>query len=62
AISAANENISSAEQVRRFAILPDVWSEASGHLTPTMKLKRSAVAQDFAQEISDLYSQRSAQQ
>ncbi len=61
AITAANGKISSAEQVRRFTILPEIWSETSGHLTPTMKLKRSQVAHDFAQEISDLYSQRSGQ-
>ncbi len=59
AIHAANNTVSSAENIRRFAILPELWSEAKGQLTPTMKLKRATVAQDFAAEISNLYASRS---
>ena len=59
AIDAANATVSAPEQVRRFRILPAVWSEDSGHLTPTLKLKRSKVLADFADEIEALYAPKS---
>jgi long-chain acyl-CoA synthetase len=58
AIDAANATVSSAEQIRRFEILPAVWSEDSGHLTPTMKLKRNKVMEDFGAEVEALYAAR----
>jgi long-chain acyl-CoA synthetase len=58
AIDAANATVSSAEQIRRFRILDAAWSEDSGHLTPTMKLKRTKVLADFADEVEALYAPR----
>ncbi|MGN6610405.1 MAG: AMP-dependent synthetase/ligase [Angustibacter sp.] len=58
AVDAANATVSSAEQVRRFAILPVAWTEDSGHLTPTMKLKRGKVLEDFGREVESLYAAR----
>jgi len=31
-------------------------SEATGHVTPSMKIKRAQVAEDFTKEIEALYS------
>ncbi|GMA87541.1 hypothetical protein GCM10025868_27910 [Angustibacter aerolatus] len=36
-VDRANATVSSAEQIKRFAILGDTWTEDSGHLTPSMK-------------------------
>ncbi len=58
AVDAANATVSSAEQIRRFAILPVAWTEDSGHLTPTMKLKRGKVLEDFGREVESLYAAR----
>ncbi|GAB3592245.1 AMP-dependent synthetase/ligase [Angustibacter peucedani] len=58
AVDAANATVSGAEQVKRFEILPGTWSEESGHLTPTMKLKRNKVMEDFAREVEALYAAR----
>ena len=58
AVDAANATVSSAEQIRRFAILPVAWTEDSGHLTPTMKLKRNKVLEDFSREVEALYASR----
>jgi long-chain acyl-CoA synthetase len=58
AVDAANATVSSAEQIRRFEILPTAWTEDSGHLTPTMKLKRNKVMQDFGREVESLYAAR----
>ena len=46
--------------VRRFTILADEWTAASGELTPTMKLKRRVVEQRYQQEIESVYAQSEA--
>jgi long-chain acyl-CoA synthetase len=58
AVDAANATVSSAEQIRRFRILDAAWTEDTGHLTPTMKLKRTKVLADFADEVEALYAPR----
>jgi long-chain acyl-CoA synthetase len=55
AIDGANANVSRAESIRKFTILPTEWSEASGHLTPKMSIKRNVIMDDFADEITALY-------
>ncbi len=55
AVDDANSTVSRAESIRAFRVLPVDFTEDSGHLTPSMKLKRSAVAADFADTIEDLY-------
>jgi long-chain acyl-CoA synthetase len=55
AVDDGNAAVSKAESVRKFRILPSQFTEESGHLTPSLKLKRSVVAKDYAQEIEALY-------
>jgi len=50
--------VSGPEQIRRFGILPTAWSEESGHLTPTLKLKRAKVLADYAADVEALYAPR----
>jgi len=56
AVDEANSAVSRPESIRRFRVLPVEFTEGSGHLTPSMKLKRSAVLRDFAREIEELYA------
>jgi long-chain acyl-CoA synthetase len=56
AIDSANAAVSKAESIRAFAILPTDWTEESGHLTPSLKLKRNIVLKENAVEIEALYS------
>jgi long-chain acyl-CoA synthetase len=56
AVEEANKAVSKAEAIREFRILDIDFTEASGHLTPTLKLKRSVVAAQFSTDIDDLYS------
>lgn len=56
AIDAANESVSRAESIRKFTILPTELSEASGHLTPKLSIKRNVILEDFAGEIDAMYS------
>ncbi|MEV4436837.1 AMP-dependent synthetase/ligase [Streptomyces sp. NPDC049555] len=55
AVDDGNAAVSKAESVRKFRILPGQFTEASGHVTPSLKLKRNVVAKDFADEIEAIY-------
>ncbi len=55
AIDAANATVSQAESIRKFRILPKDWTEESGHVTPTLKLKRTVVLRDFQEAVESLY-------
>jgi len=56
AIDIANKGVSRAESIRKFEILDSEWTEASGHLTPKMSIKRNVILTDFAPQIEDLYA------
>jgi long-chain acyl-CoA synthetase len=55
AIDDANSVVSRAEAIRKFAILPVDWTEQTGELTPTLKLKRSVVMSAFHDDVEALY-------
>ncbi|MCH1883487.1 AMP-dependent synthetase/ligase [Agrococcus sp. ARC_14] len=59
AIQRANKQVSRAESVRKFAILPLEFIEANGHLTPKMSIKRHNILHDFASQIEDIYASNS---
>jgi long-chain acyl-CoA synthetase len=56
AIDAANTLVSRAESIRKFQILPTELTEASGHLTPKLSIKRAVITNDFAGAIESMYS------
>jgi long-chain acyl-CoA synthetase len=55
AVDKANKAVSRAEQIKRFRILPRDLSEQRGELTPTMKVKRGVVQEEYANEIDAIY-------
>lgn len=57
AIDEANKLVSRPESIRRFTILPRDFTEAEGHLTPSMKLRRDVIMRDFTDEMEGLYGQ-----
>jgi long-chain acyl-CoA synthetase len=56
AVDAVNQTVSQAESIRRFTILDRELSEEAGEITPTLKVRRRQVAQNFADEIEALYA------
>lgn len=56
AVTAANDVVSEVEQVRKLAVVPDVWEPGSELLTHTMKLRRRPIAQRYAEVIEALYA------
>lgn len=55
-INHANQSVSQAEAIKSFRIVPSDFTEASGHLTPSMKVKRAQVMKDFESVIEEMYS------
>ena len=47
--------MSQAESIKRFDILDTDWTEDAGHLTPSLKLKRNVVMEQFAENVEQLY-------
>jgi long-chain acyl-CoA synthetase len=45
------------EKPRQFALVADEWTQATGMLTPTLKLKRAAVLGRYRGLLKDLYGQ-----
>ena len=60
AVKDANQAVSHAESIRKFRILPVDFTEDTGELTPTLKVKRKVVAEKFASDIDALYTKSSA--
>ena len=57
-ITRANASVSQAEAIKSFRIVPSDFTEASGHLTPSMKVKRAQVMKDFDAVIEEMYAAR----
>nr|WP_228507188.1 AMP-dependent synthetase/ligase [Plantibacter sp. VKM Ac-2880] len=55
AIDEANTKVSRAESIRKFVILDEELTEASGHLTPKLSIKRNVILKDFAETIEGMY-------
>ena len=55
-VDRANEKYAQVEQVKRFLILDHDLSQATGELTPTLKVKRNVVNEKYAQMFDELYA------
>nr|WP_201470136.1 AMP-dependent synthetase/ligase [Microbacterium hydrocarbonoxydans] len=57
AVDIANSHVSRAESIRKFTVLDTEWTEASGHLTPKLSIKRNVIMNDFADEVAAIYDE-----
>lgn len=60
-VDKASSAVSRAEGIREFRILDRDFSMEEGHMTPSLKMKRAVIMQDFAAEIADIYGEAPAQ-
>ena len=51
-----NSNYASVEQIKKFSILERELSIEDGELTPTLKIKRSVVNENYAELLDSLYA------
>jgi long-chain acyl-CoA synthetase len=57
-IDRVNTTLARYETIKRFAILPEEFSETGGELTPTLKKKRRVIDRKYQALIEELYSER----
>jgi len=55
AIDDANKAVSHAEAIKKFVILDGDFTEADGQLTPTLKVRRYVIMEQYAAQIAALY-------
>lgn len=55
AVDEVNATVSKAEAIKKFEVIESELTEKSGHLTPSLKIKREAVTRDFAPIIEQIY-------
>ena len=55
-VSKSNQGFGKWEQIKRFELTPDVWCIEGGHLTPTMKMKRSVIFDLYKDLVSKIYT------
>jgi long-chain acyl-CoA synthetase len=54
-VEKVNEGLSRVEQVKKFTIIPKKLYEEDGEVTPTMKVKRKAINEQFSDLIDAMY-------
>lgn len=57
-VDAVNDRFASAEQVKKFSMLPKELDHEDGELTATQKVKRSAIARMFGDQVESMYAAR----
>jgi long-chain acyl-CoA synthetase len=55
-VSEVNAGLASFETIKRFRIVDEEWTQESGELTPSMKLKRRVIKEQYASAIGELYA------
>ena len=51
-----NRTLANFETIKRFRVLADEWTQDSGELTPSMKIKRRVLTARYAAAIAELYA------
>ncbi len=60
AVKQVNKQLASFEQIRKFKIVEREFSIESGELTPTMKVRRNRVLENYRTEVSEMYMGKEA--
>ena len=56
AVSELNQKFSSPEQVKKFTVLPRDFGVDHGEITPTLKIRRKQIRENWAAEIEAMYA------
>lgn len=51
-----NHNFGDFEQVKRWILVPDEWTQPNGMLSPTLKIKRNVIEERYKEQIEKLFS------
>ena len=55
-IKEVNAGLANFETIKRFRLVPEEWSQDSGELTPSMKLKRRVITERYSGVVAELYA------
>ena len=55
-VNAINKTLGLHEEIKRFRLVCAEWSPATGDLSPTLKLRRSVIAEKYKHIIDEIYS------
>ena len=56
-IADVNRGLGRVEQIKRFCLLKEPFSAEKGEVTPTLKIKRKAVQQNYSDLIEGMYKE-----
>ncbi len=56
-VDEANSQVAQVQQIKKFVVLEKEWTDSSGELTPTLKLKRNVIAEMYNEEIESMYEE-----
>ena len=56
-IDIANSKVANVQQIKKFTILEEEWTDTSGELTPTLKLKRNVINEVYKDKIDAMYKE-----
>jgi long-chain acyl-CoA synthetase len=54
-IKRVNATLADFELLKRFVLVPDEWGQETGELTPSLKLKRRVLAEQYQDQIAELF-------
>ena len=55
-VESINERFARVEHVRKFTVLPREFDQENGELTPTLKIKRASIYENWAETIDTMYA------
>ncbi len=60
AVEEVNKGLARYETIKKFALIPSLFTQETGELTPTLKVKRWAVEQKYKKTVDELYETQSS--
>ncbi|MCB8995467.1 MAG: long-chain fatty acid--CoA ligase [Bacteroidales bacterium] len=55
-VNEMNKNLGQTEHIKRFRLVAEEWTPATGEMSPTLKLKRKVIAEKYKAQIEEIYS------
>ena len=56
-VDQSNSKVANVQQIKKFTLLSNEWTDSSGELTPSLKLKRHVVTERYENEIEAMYEE-----
>lgn len=54
-IEKANQGLAQYETIKKFTLIPNMWTVETGELTPTLKVKRKIISANYRKEIDSMF-------